>query len=90
MKEQKIMFLVVFTVMDGEAEYFLYKVVFASTENDATGKALKCAKDFFGDDTVRDEEDADSFWSEDGARAIELREVVKATVDDLVKMLLIE
>jgi len=84
------MFLVTFKIVDGGAEHSLYKVVFASTESKATAKALDYAKDFFGNYMVRDEENARLFWDEDGTKTIELDEVEKTTVDDLVKRLLIE
>jgi hypothetical protein len=84
------MFLVTFKIVDGGAEHFLYKVVFASTESKATAKVLDYAKDFFGNYMVRDEDNAHMFWDEDGTRTIELEVVEKTTVDDLVKGLLIE
>ena len=84
------MFLVTFKIVDGGAEHFLYKVVFASTESNATAKALDYAKDFFGNYMVRDEENAHLFWDEDGTKTIELEDVEKTTANDLVKRLLIK
>ena len=84
------MFLVTFFIRDGESEYISHKVVFASTERKATAKALKWVADYFLTGTVRDEEDGDLFWSKDETRTIRLVQVGKTTVDDLVKMLLIE
>ena len=90
MKEAKSMFLVTFSIRDGENEHISYKVVFASTERKATTKALKWVADYFLTGTVRDEQDGDLFWSEDETRTIRLCEVKKTTVGDLVKTLLIE
>jgi hypothetical protein len=85
----KSMFLLTFCVRDGESEYTLHKVVFASTEKQATAVALEYAEDFFWTGTVRDEENANLYYTEDGTRAIELEEVVKGTTCDLVERLLI-
>ena len=84
------MFLVTFTIVDEGAEHSLYKVVFASNESKATAKALDYARDFFGDCMVKDEENAHMFWDEDETKTIEVEDVEKTTVNDLVKRLLIE
>jgi hypothetical protein len=90
MKEAKSLFLISFSVTDGGSEYTSYKVLFASNKREATARALQYAADYFCEGTVRDEEDPDLFTSEDGTRTIELEEVVKTTVDGLVKRLLIK
>lgn len=86
----KSMFLLTFVIRDGESEYTLHKIVFAATEKQATAMALEYAEDFFLIGTVRDQENANLYFTEDGTRAIELVEVVKGTTGDLIESLLID
>jgi hypothetical protein len=88
--QEMIMFLLTYSVRDGENEYTLHKVVFASTRKRATAAALEYAKDFFWIDTVRDQKNANLYYTVDGTRAIELQEVVKGTTGDLIESLLID
>jgi hypothetical protein len=89
MKEAKRTFLATFSIRDGWSEHTSYKVVLASTEREATAKALKWAEDYFLDGgTVRDEEDNCLFWRKDGTSTIELKAVEKTTGNRLIKTLL--
>ena len=84
------LFLLTYSIRDGENEYTLHKVVFGYTKKRATAAALEYARDFFWIDTVRDEKNAKLYHTVDGTRAIELQEVVKGTTGDLIERLLIE
>jgi hypothetical protein len=91
MRKAMRMFLLTFSVREGESEHTSYKVVFAPTESEARAKALKWAEDYFLDGgTVRDQEDDHLFWSGDGTRTIELERVEKTTVNGLTRTLLLE
>jgi hypothetical protein len=90
LEEMMSMFLLAYSVRDGESEYTLHKVVFAPTEKQATAAALEYARDFFLTETVGDEENANLYYTVDGTRAIELEEVAKGTTGDLIERLLID
>ncbi len=74
-EEMPRVFIAEHTIRNGESEYIVWHWVDARTFQEAERIARKYASDFWGESTIKDKDDRNTFWSPDETELIRFNAV---------------
>jgi len=86
-EEMPHVFIAQHTIRNGESEYVLWHWVDAPTFREAERIARRYASDFWGEETIRDKDNPDTFWSPDETELIHFDSVKELPMHEALAQL---